>query len=530
MEYLIYNTLGYPIISLVLGLPLIGALITLILPDSQGKTASFHKIWGVVISIMTAIAALPLYTRFDSTTHLYQFVEKHAWIESLNINYTVGIDGISLLLVMLTVLIMPVVLLCSFTYIGKRHKEFVFSILLMETFMVGVFVSLNTILFFIFWEAMLIPMYLLIAVWGGERRDYASIKFFLYTLLGSIFMVISMISIYIKTGTFFIPAIMDHVFDLNFQILIFMAFSLAFAIKIPMFPLHTWLPAAHVEAPASGSVILAAVLLKMGGYGFLRFCIPMTPGAFELFAPFFIGLSVISITAGGYLALGQTDMKKLIAYSSVGHMGFVTLGIFVISTMGLKGAILQMINHGITTGALFVCVGLLYERTHSREIKDNSALGRAMPMFLTFFVIFSLSSFGFPGTNSFVGEIMILIAAFKKSTWIGFAVIPGAILAAAYMLRLTQKMIWADDDGHGHGEHDTKKGWDLNFREAATLTFLTVFVFWIGLFPTPFLEMMDTSVAHLIDQYQQGIEHAGDSHREGHAIWFSVKTFLQTFI
>ncbi|MFH2092551.1 MAG: NADH-quinone oxidoreductase subunit M [Pseudomonadota bacterium] len=529
MDYLIYNTLNFPIISLVLALPLLGALVTLAVPDSRGKKASFHKIWGVIVSVVTAVAALPLYNRFDTSTHLYQFVEKRAWIDALNLNYTVGIDGISLLLVMLTVFIMPVALLCSFTYIGERHKEFVFSILLMETVMVGVFVSLNLVLFFIFWEAMLVPMYLLIAVWGGERKDYASIKFFLYTLLGSVFLIVSMISIYIKTGTFFIPAIMDVQFDPGFQILVFLAFALAFAIKIPMFPLHTWLPAAHVEAPASGSVILAAVLLKMGGYGFLRFCIPMTPAAFQLFAPAFIVLSVVSIIAGGYLALGQTDMKKLIAYSSVGHMGFVTLGIFVISAMGLKGAVLQMINHGITTGALFVCVGLLYERTHSREIADNSALGRAMPVFLTFFVIFALSSFGFPGTNSFVGEIMILIAAFKQSTLLGFAVIPGAILAAAYMLRLTQKMIWADDDGHDHGK-PSKKGWDLNIREMATLLFLAVFVFWIGLFPKPFLAIMDVSVAHLLDQYHHGIEHMVEPHTTGHAVLFSLKALFSGLI
>ncbi len=526
MAYLIYNTLNYPIISLVLALPLVGALVTLTVPDSQAKTASFHKIWGVVVSVATAIVALPLYTRFDSTTHLYQFVEKRGWIDALHLNYCVGVDGISLLLVMLTVFIMPVVLLCSFTYVGQRHKEFVFSVLLMETFMVGVFVSLNTILFFIFWEAMLIPMYLLIAVWGGERRDYAAIKFFLYTLLGSVFLIVAVVSIYIKTGTFFIPAIMDHPFALEYQVLIFLAFALAFAIKIPMFPLHTWLPAAHVEAPAPGSVILAAVMLKMGGYGFLRFCMPITPGAFHVFAPAFIVISVISIIAGGYLALGQTDLKKLIAYSSVGHMGFVTLGIFVGSAMGLKGAILQMINHGITAGALFVCVGLLYERTHSREIQDNSALGRSMPLFLIFFVVFSLSSFGFPGTNSFVGEFMILISAFQKNMVLGFCVIPGAILAAAYMLQLTQKMIWADDDGHGVDE--SRKGWDLNVREGLTLSFFAVFVFWIGLYPTPFLAVMEESVAHLIHQYHQGI--ALETQGAAHAVLISLKALLGSLI
>lgn len=526
MNYLIYTTSNYPVISLVLILPLAGALVTLAVPDTDGKTASFHKIWGLVITVLTALFAMPLYLSFDPSTPLYQFAENRPWIEAFGLHYCVGIDGISLFLVMLTVLIMPVVIACSFTYIGERHKEFIFAVLLMETFMVGVFVSLNTVLFFIFWEAMLVPMYLLIAVWGGERRDYASIKFFLYTLLGSVFLIVAIVSLFVKTGTFFIPAIMDHGFDLGYQILIFLAFALAFAIKIPMFPLHTWLPAAHVEAPASGSVILAAVLLKMGGYGFLRFCMPMTPGALQVFTPFFIGMSVVSIIAGGYLALGQTDMKKLIAYSSVGHMGFVTLGIFVVSVMGVKGAILQMINHGITTGALFVCVGLLYERTHSREIRDNSALGQAMPLFFVFFVLFSLSSFGFPGTNSFVGEFMILVSAFEKHALIGAAVIPGAVLAAAYMLRLTQKMIWDTSDGHVHSPHPREKGWDLNVRETVTLAFLAVFVLWIGLFPEPFLAKMDTSVTHLIHQYTEGLERLPESTGAAHALILSLKTLV----
>lgn len=522
MDNLIFNTPGYPVISLALALPILGAVVTLLIPDNGQKTVSFHKIWGAGVSIVTALLTLPAFFIFDSSTHLYQFAERRPWIDALKIEYCVGIDGISLLLVMLTVLIMPVVIVCSFTYIKKRHKEFIFAILLMESFMIGVFVSLNLVLFFVFWEAMLIPMYLLIAVWGGERRDYASIKFFLYTLLGSVFLIVAMVSLYVKTGTFFIPEIMETEFELRYQVMIFLAFALAFAVKIPMFPLHTWLPAAHVEAPASGSVILASVLLKMGGYGFLRFCIPVTPGAFHLFAPTFIVLSVVSIIAGGYLALGQTDIKKLIAYSSVGHMGFVTLGIFLISSMGVEGAILQMVNHGITTGALFVCVGLLYERTHSREIGNNSALGGAMPWFLAFFVLFSLSSFGFPGTNSFVGEFMILIAAFKSSPVLGIAVIPGAILAAAYMLRLTQKMIWDDHDGHHHEKDKERKGWDLNYRETATLGFLAVFVLWIGLYPAPFLSVLDVSVDHLIRQYEQGISH---TNADLHAVWQSVAAF-----
>jgi len=320
---------------------------------------------------------------------------------------------------------------------------------------------------------------------------------------------VAIIALYITTGTFFIPGLMEQNYPFMYQLWIFLAFSFSFAIKIPVFPLHTWLPAAHVEAPAAGSVILAAILLKMGGYGFLRFCLPMAPAATLACMPYMIAISLVSIVFGSYLALGQSDMKKLIAYSSVGHMGFVTLGIFLLSDLGIKGAMLQMINHGITTGALFICVGLVYERTHSREISDNSALGIAMPAFVTFFAIFSLASFGFPGTNGFVSELLVLIAVFAKYPYVGFVAILGAILAAAYMLRLLQKMIWDRSTGHGnqHGNsHGGKLGAirDLDGREAATLAFLTFFVFWIGFYPAPLLKMMDSTVSHLVGQVNVG--------------------------
>jgi NADH-quinone oxidoreductase subunit M len=312
---------------------------------------------------------------------------------------------------------------------------------------------------------------------------------------------------YITTGTFFIPELMDHAFPFSYQMWIFLACALGFAIKMPMFPFHTWLPAAHVQAPVSGSVILASILLKMGGYGFLRFCLPMAPAATLYCMPYLIIMSLVSIIVGGYLALGQSDIKKLIAYSSVGHMGFVTLGIFLLNDAGIKGAMLQMINHGVTTGALFIMIGLIYERTHSREISDNSKLGMFMPIYVTFLGIFSLSSLAFPGTNSFVGEFLVLFGAFDKYPLVGALAIPGAILAAAYMLRLLQKMVWDDSDGHGHhgDDHgDDHHLSDCNFREFIQLAFLTVFVFWIGLHPTPLLDMMDTSVTHLIHQVNAG--------------------------
>lgn len=512
-HYLIHNTLSYPILSVLIIVPMLGAGVAFFL-----KGDLVIKAWGLMVTTLTAILSLPLYFNWDFATAKYQFVELSTWFPFLNLNYVVGVDGISVLLVLLTTFIMPLCVLCSWNYIKTRFKEFILVTLLMEASMIGVFISLNTVLFFVFWEAMLVPMYLLIAVWGGERKDYASIKFFLYTLLGSIFLLVSIVALYIKTGTFFIPELMSHTYSFSFQMWIFLSFTLAFAIKIPMFPFHTWLPAAHVEAPVAGSVILASILLKMGGYGFLRFCLPIAPAATVYCVPYLILFSVISIVVGGYLALGQSDIKKLIAYSSVGHMGFVTLGIFLLSDEGLKGAMMQMINHGVTTGALFILVGIIYERTHSREIKDNSALGMLMPIYVTYLVLFSLASFGFPGTNGFVGEFLVLLATFKLFKVAGAFAIVGAILAAAYMLRLVQKMVWADSDGHahhghddhGHGHGDDHGGhhhlFDLNPREIGTLAFLLCFVFWIGLNPKPLLDVMDSSVTHLLQQVSEGMK------------------------
>ncbi|GAB6095053.1 NADH-quinone oxidoreductase subunit M [Desulfatiferula olefinivorans] len=535
-RYLIENALSYPILSVLVIVPLIGAGVTFFL-----KSDRIIKAWGLIVTVLTAALSLPLFFNWNFQTARYQFAElSRDWIPVIHLDYVVGVDGISVLLVLLTTLVMPLCILCSWTYITTRFKEFVLVTLLMEASMIGVFISLNTVLFFVFWEAMLVPMYLLIAVWGGERKDYASIKFFLYTLLGSIFLLVSIVALYVKTGTFFIPELMTHHYGFGFQMWIFLAFTLAFAIKVPMFPFHTWLPAAHVEAPVAGSVILASILLKMGGYGFLRFCLPMAPAATMYCVPYLIFFSVLSIVVGGYLALGQSDIKKLIAYSSVGHMGFVTLGIFLLSDAGLKGAMMQMINHGVTTGALFILVGIIYERTHSREIADNSALGMVMPVYVTFLVLFSLASFGFPGTNGFVGEFLVLLATFETHKAAGAFAIVGAILAAAYMLRLVQKMVWADSDGHAHhgheGDHTDAHGghhalFDLNLREAGTLVFLLCFVFWIGLNPKPLLDVMDVSVTHLIEQVAEGAKHMpagghGDGH---HAAWIEWGQQIRQF-
>ena len=532
-HYLIHNTLNYPILTVLIILPLIGAGVTLFL---KGDLAI--KTWGLLVTLATAVLSIPLFTNWDFSTSKYQFVELTEWFPILDLNYVVGVDGISVLLVLLTTFVMPLCVLCSWTYIQDRFKEFMLVTLLMETAMIGVFISLNTVLFFVFWEAMLVPMYLLIAVWGGERKDYASIKFFLYTLLGSIFLLVSIVALYIKTGTFFIPELMAQDYSFSFQMWIFLSFTLAFAIKIPMFPFHTWLPAAHVEAPVAGSVILASILLKMGGYGFLRFCLPMAPAATFYCMPYLIFFSVVSIVVGGYLALGQSDIKKLIAYSSVGHMGFVTLGIFLLNDEGIKGAMMQMINHGVTTGALFILVGIVYERTHSREISKNSALGMAMPFYVTFLVIFALASFGFPGTNGFVGEFLVLVSTFRTHVVAGAFAIVGALLAAAYMLRLVQKMVWADSDGHahhhddhgdGHGGEGHHKLADLNLREVGTLAFLLCFVFWIGLNPKPLLDVMDVTVAQLLQQVSDGVNNSGD-HGGHHAALMEMGQHIKQLI
>jgi NADH-quinone oxidoreductase subunit M len=495
-DFLIVKDGVIPFLSLLIFMPLAGALVLLFVENKD-----FARVWALVVTIMTAVWSLPLYFGFDLETAKYQFGEHHAWIPAWDINYTLGVDGISLLLVLMTTLIMPLCVLGSWSYIQTRVREFMICLLIMEASMIGVFVSLDFVLFYVLWEAMLIPMYLMIAIWGGPRKVYASMKFFLYTLAGSVLLLVAIIALYLKTGSFSIPEMMIHQYSTDFQTWVFLAFFLAFAIKVPMFPFHTWLPAAHVEAPTAGSVILASILLKMGTYGFLRFCLPITPEATITFMPYILWLSIAGILYGGFTALAQHDMKKLIAYSSVGHMGFVTLGIFLVSANGIKGAILQMVNHGITTGALFLCVGMIYERTHSRELSDAAGVGKLMPWYVTFLAFFSLSSFAFPGTNSFVSEFMILVGAFTKHKVIAACAIPGAVLAAAYMLRMLQKVVWGGVNNPAHTGLS-----DLNMREIVTLAPLLVFVFWIGLSPEPFIKVMDTSVSHLIAQVSSAVD------------------------
>lgn len=477
-----------PVLSTLIFFPLSASLALLAV-----KNEELIRKLTLLAGVLELILALPLFG-FDLSSGGFQYVELVPWVPQWGLNFHLGVDGISLLMVILTVALLPLCVLCSWNYISKRIKEFHIVLLLMTSACVGVFVALDFVLFYVFWEAMLVPMYLLIAVWGGPNKRYASIKFFLYTLAGSTLLLVAIIAFYVAGGTFSIPELMTKQFSPELQYWAFLAMALAFAIKCPMFPFHTWLPAAHVEAPTAGSVLLASILLKMGTYGFLRFCMPLTPQACIEFAPIMIGLSLASILYGGVIALGQKDMKKLIAYSSVGHMGFVTLGIFLFNQRGVEGALMQMLNHGITTGGLFMLVGAVYERSHSREIADNMGLGKYLPAYMFFFGLFSLSSLGFPGTNSFVGEALVLVGAFKHSLTIGALAIPGAMLAAAYMLRLLQKLAWGEPSSGA-------KFADLNRREWIYLTPLAIFVFYIGLAPTLTLKVMTPSIETLLKDF-----------------------------
>jgi NADH-quinone oxidoreductase subunit M len=496
MDFLAPTQIG-PILSGLIFLPLAGALLLPLLRDPRAA-----KGWALAVTLAVAALSLALHAGFDASTAKYQFGEDRAWIPWLKIRYTLGVDGISLLLVLLTTLLMPACVLCSWRAVEKRVREFLACLLVMETAMLGVFCALDFVLFYIFWEAMLIPMFLLIGVWGGPRKIYASVKFFLYTLAGSVLLPVAIIALYLHGSprTFSIPELMGQPYSAALQGWVFLAFFAAFAVKVPMFPLHTWLPAAHVEAPTAGSVLLASVLLKMGAYGFLRFCLPITPLGVQQHAPWVLGLSLAGILYGGFTALAQSDMKRLVAYSSVAHMGFVTLGIFVLNTSGVEGAILQMINHGVSTGALFLCVGVIYERTHSRELADATGIGRVMPAYVTLLAVFGLSSMAFPGTNNFIGEFLVLAGSFAFSPKMTLIAVPGVVLAAAYILRMLQRIIWG-----GVHNPDPPALKDLNLREWITLLPLLAFVLWIGLCPAPFLDVCHASVAHLLTQFREGL-------------------------
>ncbi len=505
-----------PVLSTIIFLPLLGALVIWLLPMS----ARGHRITALLTSLATFLISLQLWFGFDRGSHEFQFVEHMNWIPDFGISYHLGTDGISMLLLLLTTLLSAIAILASFGAIKEKTRGYYAFLLVLETGMLGVFVSLDLFLFYIFWEAMLIPMYFLIGVWGGERRIYAAVKFFLYTMFGSLLMLIAIIFLgmayHAQTGVWSFNLVDLFATQLTFtqEVLMFCAFALAFAIKVPLFPFHTWLPDAHVEAPTAGSVILAGVLLKMGTYGFIRFCLPLFPHAATAAVPWVMLLSVIGIIYGALVAMVQPDLKKLVAYSSVSHLGFVMLGIFALNMQGMQGGLLQMVNHGLSTGALFLLVGIVYERRHTRLIEKFGGLTRVMPLFAACFMIVTLSSIGLPGTNGFVGEFLILLGAFAHSKVYGIFAATGVILAAAYMLWMFQRVMFGKVI---HAENEKLR--DMNGREFATLVPLIILIFWIGVYPKPFLDTMSASVTHVLDQAgaapgaPAATEHAGTPDR-----------------
>jgi len=479
------------LISWMIAVPFLGIVILAFVSDEK-----FIRRIAFGITIVEFFLSLVLWRNFDSTQQGMQFVERMEWMPTFNIQYAVGVDGISILLVILTTLLCPLCVLCSWTGITTRVRAFLSLILLVEGAMIVVFTALDLFLFFMLWELTMIPMYFMIILWGGPNRIAAGLKFLLYSLTGSLLLLVGILGIYINGGhTYDLLVLTEQTYSSSAQFWLFLAFFMAFAIKMPMFPFHTWLPDAHSEAPTAGSVMLAGVLLKMGGYGFLRFCLPMFPEASANFAPYILWLSVVAIIYGGYMALAQLDLKKLVAYSSVSHMGFVTLGIFVFNSQGIQGAVLQMFNHGITTAALFISVGLLYDRTHSRAISDYGGLHKPMPRFVALFILFSVASFGLPGTCNFIGEFLVLVG----TSYINFAMVlismGGIILAAAYMLWMLQRVVLGDAKTEA-----AKMLPDLSERELATLIPLAILVLCIGLYPGPLIELMDASVINLIQQ------------------------------
>lgn len=477
-------------------LPLAGAAILFIVGNDR-----IARWIALGVTLLDFALTIPLLWTFDTTTHAMQFREHAEWVPTLGISWSLGVDGISVLFVFLTALLGWICVLASWEAIGTKVKEFMIALLVMQCLMLGVFCALDLFLFYVFWEAMLIPMYLIIGVWGGSNRVYATFKFFLYTLAGSLLFLVGCLVIYFQAGkTFDILALMDHTYSFQVQVWVFIAFLVAFAVKVPMVPVHTWLPDAHVEAPTAGSIILAGVLLKMGAYGFLRLSLPILPDASIYFAPFMFVMSGIAIVYGGFLALAQDDMKKLIAYSSISHMGFVTLGVFTFNTNGVEGAVLQMFNHGITTGALFLFIGLIYERGHSRLISDYGGLMKIVPLYTILFAIFAFSSMAVPGTNGFVGELLVISGAFGANILIGAVAVAGAMLSAAYLLSLFRRVALGPAQGRVLSAEQDKPYWDLDPREIAAAAPLVVLVFWLGLYPGPFLDILRASVEHLLIQ------------------------------
>ena len=494
---------SWPLLSLVTFLPLVGAVfIMTIRGDAEvvARNARYVALWT---SLITFVLSLFIWFGFERGTADFQFVEKAEWLPAFGISYHMGVDGISMMFVLLSTLLTPICVLASWEAITLRVKEYMIAFLVLETFMVGMFCALDVVPFYIFFEGVLIPMFLIIGVWGGPRRVYSAFKFFLYTLAGSVLMLLAILAIYFQTGTTDIPTLLAGTdIPRAMQIWLWLAFFVSFAVKVPMWPVHTWLPDAHVEAPTAGSVILAGVLLKMGAYGFIRFSVPMLPEATAFFAPFVFALSIVAIIYTSLVALAQEDMKKLIAYSSVAHMGFVTAGIFTLNQQGMEGAIFQMLSHGVVSAALFLVVGVIYDRIHTRMIDKYGGLVHRMPNYALVFMIFMLGSVGLPGTSGFVGEFLVIVGVFQVNTTVALLTATGMVLGAAYMLYLYRRVIF----GKLTKQHLMSIK-DLDLREKAIFAPLAVLVLWMGLYPVNFLDVMSASVENLITNYQTAMAH-----------------------
>ncbi|HET7649873.1 MAG TPA: NADH-quinone oxidoreductase subunit M [Gammaproteobacteria bacterium] len=500
-------TAHFPILSVLLWLPIVGGLVVL----AAGRVAPTSVRWlALLFSLVTFAVSLPLWTQFDTSTASMQFVENIPWISTFNVHYALGVDGIAMPLILLTTFMTVLVVIAGWEVIQYKLAQYMAAFLIMEGLMDGVFSATDGLLFYVLWEAMLIPMFIIIGVWGGPRRVYATIKFFLYTFLGSVFMLVAIIYMYVQSGSFDIQTFQQMPLGMTAQILIFVAFLLAFAVKVPMWPVHTWLPDAHVEAPTGGSVILAAILLKMGAYGFLRFSMPIAPDASQSLTWLIVALSLIAIIYIGFVAIVQADMKKLVAYSSVAHMGFVTLGFFLLfmifgktasvsgTAMGVEGGMIQMISHGFISGAMFLCVGVLYDRLHTREIKAYGGVINMMPAFAFFFVLFAMANCGLPGTSGFVGEWLVILTAMKANFWIAFGAAFTLFLGAAYSLWLVKRVLYGPV-GNDHVA-DMK---DISKREFLILGLCAIPVIVFGIWPAPLLDVMHASVMNLVHHVVQ---------------------------
>jgi NADH-quinone oxidoreductase subunit M len=494
---------GWPILSLITFLPLVGAgFIFMTRGDAElvARNARYLALWT---SFVTFALSILLWVNFDTAAGGFQFEEKARWLPGLNVFYHLGVDGISVFFILLATLLTPICILASWESIKTRVKEYMIAFLVLETMMVGVFCALDFVLLYIFFEGVLIPMFLIIGIWGGERRVYSAFKFFLFTLLGSVLMLLAVITLYVHGGTSDLPTLMKLSLPVSVQMWVWLAFFASFAVKLPMWPVHTWLPDAHVEAPTAGSVMLAGVLLKMGGYGFLRLSLPLLPDATVYFVPFVFALSVVAVIYTSLVALAQEDMKKLIAYSSVAHMGFVTIGIFALNVQGIEGAIIQMLSHGVISAALFLCVGVVYDRMHTRLIDSYGGLVHRMPAYAFVFMVFTLGAVAVPGTSGFVGEFLTLLGGFLVNPWVAAFAATGMVLGVAYMLWLYRRVVFGKLE-----REELKKILDLSPREIAVFAPLVALVFWIGIYPAPFLDAIHASVANLLHQYEAAAAHA----------------------